>query len=310
MGDVAVIMPNWNGGALAVESVASFVDQSIEPQVWVIDNGSTDGSCEAITAARPQVRLIRNDRNRGYAPAVNQGLAAAGPARYILLANNDVILRDRASLERVIAHIQKHPDVAGVCGRYEYPDGRFQRFYAQLPTEFDMIVTWGVGRHITPLLSHRRSREYYLVDRDFTRPMTIEQPAFSCVLMRGDAVRQVGLLDERFPIFFNDIDYCWRWREHGLTWHYLPDWQIVHDRSQATGRLPLLGAELAGSAMRFATMHFSGVSRWRIRVAILLEAAWRKCLHRDFPAPLGKIWRGDLFHADLTGASAPMAVKR
>ena len=124
-----------------------------------------------------------------------------------------------------------HPDVNGVCGRYEYPDGAFQRFYSQLPTEFDMIVTWGVGRHITPLLFHRRSREYYLVDRDFTQPMTIEQPAFSCVLMRGDAVRQVGALDERFPIFFNDIDYCWRWREHGLTWHYLPDWRIVHDKS-------------------------------------------------------------------------------
>lgn len=297
---VAVIVANDNGGRLAVESIGSLAAQTAAAEIWMVDNGSIDGSNAAIAAAYPRVRIIQNDRNLGYAAAVNQGLAAAGSARYILLANNDIILRDRESLARAMAHMETHPDVSGVCGRYEYPDGAFQRFYAQLPTEFDMVVTWGVGRHITPLLFHRRSREHYLVDRDFAQPMTIEQPAFSCVLMRGDAAREVGALDERFPIFFNDVDYCWRWREHGLTWHYLPDWRIVHDMSQTTGKMPMMRAELAGSAMRFATKHFSGASRGRIRVAILLEAAWRKFRHRDLPAPLGGIWRGQLFH--VTGS--------
>ena len=142
--------------------------------------------------------------------------------------------------------------------------------------------------------------------------MTLEQPAFSCVVMRSEAVRRVGLLDEQFAIFFNDVDYCWRWRQHGLTWHYLPSWRIVHDQSSTARRLPLLSAELAGSAMLFANKHFTGASRWRIRVAILLEAAWRKFLNRDFPAPLRSIWRGDLFHADVPGAAPPVvvAVKR
>ena len=312
MNDFAVIVPNWNGGRLAVESVASLVAQTVEPEVWVIDNGSSDGSCDAIAAACPQAHLVRNDRNRGYAPAVNQGLAAAGPSRYIVLANNDVILRERDSLARVRDHMDARPDVHGVCGRYEYPDGRFQHYYTQLPTEFNMIVTWGVGRHVLPLLHARRSREFYLADRDFEQPMTLEQPAFSCVVMRSEAVRRVGPLDEQFAIFFNDVDYCWRWRQHGLTWHYLPAWRIVHDHSATVRRLPLLSAELAGSAMLFANKHFTGASRWRIRVAILLEAAWRKYLHRDFPVPLRSIWRGDLFHADVAGAAAAVvaAVKQ
>lgn len=312
MNEFAVVILNWNGGRLAVDSVASFVAQTVQPEVWVIDNGSTDGSCEAIAVACPQAHLIRNECNRGYAPAVNQGLAAAGPSRYIVLANNDVILPERDSLARVAEYGDGHPDVNGVCGRYEYPDGRFQRYYLQLPTEFNMIVTWGVGRHVRPLLHAPRSREFYLVDRDFERPMTMEQPAFSCVVMRSEAVRRVGLLDEQFAIFFNDVDYCWRWRQHGLTWHYLPSWRIVHDQSSAARRLPLLSAELAGSAMLFANKHFTGASRWRIRVAILLEAAWRKFLNRDFPAPLRSIWRGDLFHAEGPGAAAPVAaaVKR
>jgi GT2 family glycosyltransferase len=170
-----------------------------------------------------------------------------------------------------------------------------------------MIVTWGVGRHLHGLLRGRRSREYYLIDRDFERPMTIEQPAFSCVLMRGETLRQVGFLDEQFAIFFNDVDYCWRWRQHGLTWHYLPDWRIVHHESSATRRLPMLGAELAGSAVRFANKYFTGASRWRIRAAIVLEAAWRKLLHHDFPASLASIWRGELFHADASKPSPAAA---
>ena len=303
MAEVAVIIPNWNGGDLAVTSIRSFAAQTIEPDVVVIDNASTDGSCEAVARACPRATIIRNEGNRGYAPAVNQGLGVCGQARYVVLGNNDIVLRDRESLERVVQYMDAHPEVDGLCGRYEYPDGRFQRLYSQLPTEFNMVVTWGVGRHLHALLRGRRSREYYLLDRDFERPMTIEQPAFSCVLLRDRAIRQVGLLDEQFAIFFNDIDYCWRWREHGLTWHYRPDWRIVHDKHATTGRLPLLGAELASSAMRFANKHFTGASRWRIRVAILLDAAWRKLRHRDFPATLGSIWRGDLFHAAVPDAA-------
>jgi N-acetylglucosaminyl-diphospho-decaprenol L-rhamnosyltransferase len=309
MSDIAVIMANWNGGPLAVESVGSFLAQTAPLDVWVIDNGSTDGSCEAIARAWPRAMMIRNDRNRGYAPAVNQGLAAAGPVRYVVLANNDILLRDPHALARLTAYMDAHPAVHGVCGRYEYPDGRFQRFYTRLPTEFDMIVTWGVGRHLHSLLHAPRSRRYYLADSDFERPMEIEQPAFSCVLIRGDTLRMVGLLDEQFAIFFNDVDYCWRWRQHGLTWHYLPDWRIVHDQSATTRRLPLLSAELAGSAVRFTNKYFTGASRWRIRAAIVAEAAWRKVRHRDFPPSLASIWHGELFHTELTTrAAAPATV--
>src|SRR5262249_25915453 len=218
MSDIAVVVVNWNGGEIAVESVASIAAQDAGPDVWLVDNGSADGSLAAIERRCPLVHVIRNKGNVGYAAAVNQGLAAAGGAQYVLLANNDVALPDRGSLGRAVAYMAAHPEVNGVCGRYEFPDGSFQLFYAQLPTAFDMIVTWGVGRHLTWLLFHGRSREYCLVDRDWSRPMTLEQPAFSCVLMRAEAMRRVGALDEQFPIFFNDIDYCWRWREHGLTW--------------------------------------------------------------------------------------------
>jgi GT2 family glycosyltransferase len=264
----------------------------------MVDNASTDGSIDDIIRAFPSVHVIRNERNRGYAAAVNQGLSAALPFQYVLLANNDVVMRDPDALARVVAYMDAHPEAAGACGRYEYPDGGFQRFYNQLPTEFDLIVSWGIGRHVTPLLTGSRSRRYYLVDADFDRPMTIEQPAFSCVLMRRSAFEAVGELDEAFPIFFNDVDYCWRWRAHGFTWQYLPDWHICHAHGHTTGRLPKLNAELAGSAMRFTLKYFRGAAAVRIRIAIVLEAAWRKLLHGDFEPSLASVWRGDLFHAE------------
>lgn len=296
MSEVAVIVVNWNGGEMAVEAVRSLAAQDAAPDVWVVDNASTDGSLAAIASACPAAKIIRNSRNVGYAAAVNQGLAAAAGARYVVLANNDIRVPDPASLGRAARCMDADPEVNGVCGRYEYPDGSFQLFYSQLPTAFDMVVSWGIGRHLTWLLFHGRSREYYLVDRDWSRPMTLEQPAFSCVMMRADAVRRVGVLDEQFPIFFNDVDYCWRWREHGLTWHYRPDWRIVHDQSRTSERIPLVRAELAGSAMRFARKHFTGARRRRICLAIMLEAAWRALRHGDLRVPLGSIWRGRLFH--------------
>ena len=97
MSEIAVVVVNWNGGGVAVESVASIAAQDAAPDVWLVDNGSTDGSLAAIESACPSVKVIRNGRNLGYAAAVNQGLAAAAGARYVLLANNDVVLPDRAS---------------------------------------------------------------------------------------------------------------------------------------------------------------------------------------------------------------------
>ena len=142
--------------------------------------------------------------------------------------------------------------------------------------------------------------------------MTIEQPAFSCVMMRGDTLRQVG------PPRRAVRDFLQRCRLLLAVAAARPDLAlpaglaIVHHQSSATRRLPMLSAELAGSAVRFANKYFTGASRWRIRAAIVLEAAWRKLLHHDFPASLASIWRGDLFHADASkpAPAAPAVATR
>lgn len=296
MPEVAAVVVNWNGGALAVDSVSSLARQSIRPTIWVVDNASADGSADAIARAVPAVRQIRNMTNRGFAAANNQALRELGDVDYVLLMNNDVVLPDPAGLERVVTMLERDRSIAGACGRYEYPDGSFQGFYNRLPTTFDLAVTWGAGKYIPALRRSRRTQRYLLADADFSREMDVEQPAFACVLLRGGLLRAVGHLDEQFPIFFNDVDYCWRWRAAGHSWRYVPEWRIVHHQSRSTKRLgPVLAAELAGSALRFARKHLAPPARWLVEGSIFAEACWRTVRHREPVSHLPMLVRGELF---------------
>ncbi|MEI9939943.1 MAG: glycosyltransferase family 2 protein [Pseudomonadota bacterium] len=292
---VAVITPNWNGGDLAIWSARSVVGQAVRPKLFLIENGSVDGSGEAIARACPEIELIQNSKNLGFAAAVNQGLRMAHDFDYTLLLNNDVVFRTEDDLLRPIEYLERNPSVQGVCGRYEYPDGRFQHFYNRLPTPFDLSTYWGFGRHIPRALASAKIQRFMCSDFDFTSPGKIEQPAFTCILCRTSALQQIGEFDEQFPIFFNDVDYCWRWRQQGWSFHYLPEWQIVHHQSASTSKLgSKLYAEMAGSISRFASKHYSRRDAAIVRASLTAEAAYRRLRHSDFESSIAGVWRGDL----------------
>ncbi|HET7541382.1 MAG TPA: glycosyltransferase family 2 protein [Polyangiaceae bacterium] len=295
MREIAVITPNWNGGDLAVQSAQSVVKQSVSPKLFVIENGSADGSGAAIARACPDVELIQNAKNLGYAAAINQGLRVASDFEYTLLLNNDVVFRTEHDFVKPLEYLQRNPSVQAVCGRYEHPDGRFQGFYHGLPTPLDLATYWGFGRHVPGAFSSPSMRRFLCADFDFSRPGELEQPGFTCVLCRTSALRHVGDLDEQFPIFFNDVDYCWRWRKRGWNFHYLPEWQIVHHQSTSTGKLgSKIYAEMAGSISRFAAKHYSRRDAAIVRASLAAEAAYRRVRHHDFDSSIAGVWRGDL----------------
>lgn len=290
---VAAIMVNWNGGSVAVESAISITNQSVQPELIVVDNASTDGFAHKIKESCPSARIVWNNENIGFAAANNQALRECNDFEYILLINNDALLPQQDGMEKIIAYLDNHPHVHGACGRYEYPDGEFQRFYNQLPTLFDLIVYYGIARHFRPLLRSPKLSRYFALDRDFTKPMSLEQPGFACVLMRGECVRQVGLMDESFPILFNDVDYCWRWREKGFSWLYFPKWRIIHHKGKSQFKTGTrVNADAAISVVRFARKHFSSVAATALRISVTAEAAWRKYRHGDMPVSIIDVWRG------------------
>ena len=298
MKSILAVMVNWNGGDLAVESARSVLAQTSPVRLWIVDNDSKDGSLEAMAKACPSARITRNQRNTGFAFANNQVLRDLPPdVDWVLLVNNDVILPDPGSLQRLVESAGDDPSIQGFCGRYEYPDGRFQHFYNQLPDPLILMTQWGVLRHIPGMLTSKRMRRYAVADSDFEKPMTLEQPAFSCVLARASAVRQLGGFDEQFPIFFNDIDFCWRWRQQGWTWHYRPDWRIIHHKSTSTSRLGgLLQAEMLGSAMAFCRKHLTSGGAAAGQLAVFGEAAFRHFRHGDLGVPLRSIWHAQVMN--------------
>ncbi len=181
---IAIITPNWNGGDLAIASAHSAVKLANSVKLFLIDNGSKDGSGQAIARACPDIELIENPTNLGFSEAMNQGLRLAQGFDYTLLLNNDVVFRSEHDLLPALEYLERNPSAQGVCGRYEYPDGRFQRFYNGLPTPLDLSTYWGFGRHVPGLLDSASLRKFLCLDYDFTKEGDIEQPAFTCILCR------------------------------------------------------------------------------------------------------------------------------
>lgn len=296
MSRTAAIVVNWNGGPLLAEAVGSLARQTARPEVWVVDNGSTDGSVEAVERAWPAVRVIRTGANLGFAAGNNLALREVMGRQHVLFFNNDAVLPDAGSLAVAEQMLESDAAVNGVTGRYEYPDGRFQNYYNGHLTPFVMAVAFGAARHHLPWLRGPELDEFYQLKRDFSQPGTLVHPAFVCLLARREAVARVGLLDEQFPIYFNDTDWCRRWAEAGYVWHYRPAWRVVHHQGHSTRRLhDRAQAELAASTLRYARKHFRGVTGGMVQAAVFAELVWRRLRHGELKGRLGGIWRGERF---------------
>jgi len=296
MADCHVVIVNWNGGNLLLEAVRSMVRQTCKPVVWVVDNASVDGSALEAKQTYPEINLIQNQTNTGFAAGNNTALRQLPETKYVLLLNNDAWFPADDALAKAIAFMEANPQMSGACGRFEYPDGEFQRFYHRLPSLFNLVVQYGCGRFIKSWRTGENMNHFLMLNDDYTKPMLMEQPAFACVLMRGEAFRRTGLMDEEFPIFFNDVDYCWRWRQQGYTWQYLPDWRIVHHHGKSVKKLAAKsGAEMRASAVRFARKHLFFGAAWILGACVFLDTTWSNWRSKQYEYSPLQMARGTHF---------------
>lgn len=289
-------MVNWNGGPLLMDAIGSLARQTARPEIWLVDNGSSDGSADAVERSWPAVRVVRTGANLGFAAGNNVALREVMGKKHVLFFNNDAVLPDAESLAAAEEMLERDRAVNGVTGRYEYPDGRFQNYYNGHLTPFVMAVAFGCGRYWGPWRRGQALDEFYQLRRDFSQPGTLVHPAFVCLLARREAVSRVGLLDEQFPIYFNDSDWCRRWAEAGYTWHYHPDWQVVHQQGGSTRRLNDRAApELMSTALRYSRKHFKGLAGGLTQASLFSLAIWRRIRHGELRGRLLKVWQGETF---------------
>ncbi len=251
MTDVTVVIVTYQSADVIARCVASCLERARE--VIVVDNASTDRTVEALQPY-PQVRLIANAENRGFAAAVNQGVAIAS-CESILLLNPDAALLDGLDLLRTAAH--QH---GASTGRLLDAHGNYQRGFGirRLPTPAALALeALGINR-LFP--NNPANRRYRCLDCNPSEPAFVEQPAGAFLLFQRTAWRQTGGFDERFhPAWFEDVDFCKRLLDKGFAIRFEPAAAAVHLGGHSARQLSWSTRERYwyGSLLKYAGKHFS-----------------------------------------------------
>lgn len=213
--------------------------EGIRFEVVVVDNGSTDGSVEMVQKDFPQVKLIQNQENLGFARANNQAIKHS-KGRYILLFNPDSIFKN-GSLNETVKFMDSHPEVGILGSKILNSDGTIQESNASFPnlfTEFlrvfqvkkiiaSMKLRKKIGQKWSRLLGST-IREYFRVYWDSERIRQVDWVTGACLMVKRKAIEDVGLLDENFFMYYEDADWCYRMRQRGWRVYYYPFLEVVH----------------------------------------------------------------------------------
>jgi GT2 family glycosyltransferase len=193
-------------------------------EVIVIDNNSWDGSADRVASEFPEVKLIRNGYNAGFAKACNQGIRIAA-GRYILLLNSDVEV-SRTVLEKMVEFMDAHPET-GIAGcKLENQDGSIQasvRDFPSLRSEFFGALLLDRLFPSNPVIGSYRKRNI-----DWKNATEVDQVSGAFFMVRREAMEQAGILDERFFIYYEEVDWCLRIKQAGWSVMYVPQCQALH----------------------------------------------------------------------------------
>jgi hypothetical protein len=228
----SVVIVNYNGGAMLEECVQSALDEGVPaPHIVVVDNGSQDRSLDNLLRKVDGLAVIRNSCNAGFAKAVNQGIKRASaepsPPEFILLLNNDALLQPGA-LRAFADGFDSLPNLAIAGGQLHYPDGRLQSAFAPLPSLAQEIVPLFLLKLISPDRFRRKTLN--------TNPIAVECVLGACLCVRTSVLPRIGLLDEDYFFFFEEIEWCQRARRMGSDIYYLPKACAVHSQGQTANR--------------------------------------------------------------------------
>jgi GT2 family glycosyltransferase len=290
---IAVLIVNWNTRKLVLEcldSLPSGVGPEHDVEVVVIDNGSVDGSGDAL-AERDDIQLLRNEENLGYAAAVNQAYRCS-TADYVLLLNSDVAVK-AGSLSILARFLDDHPRAAAVGPLYLNPDGSPQPFNYRLPT-FKMTLVNGssVLQRLMPN-SDELMREYLMLDDDFSVPRPVEQPAASCLLLRRSSLDADAVLDERFPIFFNDVQLARKLAREGWELWVTPEAVVVHEAHSSSRMLGSGGVkqQYLASVIRMLEETESRPRVWLYRSVVFPQNLFLYAARRPTALRPGELWQ-------------------
>jgi len=232
--ELSIIVVNYNTASL-VSSCLACITENIHDKAFeiiVVDNGSMDGSCRLIRERFSALCLIENVENLGFARAVNQGFRLSR-GKYLLILNPDVTLTS-GSVETAIHFLDGHPEVGVLLPRLLNPDGSLQ-FSCRTFYDFSTLLF-----RRTPLGKffphHRIIRKHLMMDWDHEDVQEVDWGLGACMFLRREALKGQDIFDERFFLYFEDVDICFRLKKEGWKVVYYPGVAMIHAHLRQSGK--------------------------------------------------------------------------
>jgi O-antigen biosynthesis protein len=274
---LSVVIVNYNVKHFLEQCLHSVekASKNIQTEVFVVDNNSVDGSKGMLIRKFPNVKLILNDRNLGFSKANNQAIKRA-TGEYILLLNPDTVVEED-TFEKVIAFMDEHPEAGGLGVKMIDGKGKFlPESKRGLPTPW---VAFNKVFGLSALFPKSKVfGKYHLTFLDKDKIHQIDVLAGAFMLMRKESLDKVGLLDEEFFMYGEDIDLSYRLTKEGYVNYYFPETTIIHYKGESTKKGSLNYVRMFYNAMIiFTRKHFSkqnaGLFSFFIHLAIYFRAA-------------------------------------
>jgi GT2 family glycosyltransferase len=285
--DLSIIIVNWNTCRMLADclnaAMAAVANLSFE--IIVVDNASTDGSQELVQRQFPNVHLIANTTNVGFAKANNQALRCSR-GRYVLLLNSDAFV-DKNTIEEMIVFMDQHPE-AGIAGcKLRYPNGRLQPSCMTFPTLFtELCIAIGLNKLFPKSRLFGRT---FMTYWEYDGTCEVEAIMGAFMLVRAAAIDEVGFLDERYFMYSEEIDWCYRFRQQGWKIYYYPAVEAVHLWGGSSGGVQQeLLIQLYRSRALFFRTHYGPRSARLFKLLVGLN-----CLLRIIPGASYYYFRRD-----------------
>jgi GT2 family glycosyltransferase len=270
-GQLDVCIVSWESRELLRTCLRSVQGRTEVASIVVVDNASGDGTTDMVREQFPSVRLIANDENRGFAAGSNQAIRAT-QAPFVLLLNPDTEVLPGA-LAALLSVFEEDPRAGAAAAQLILPDGSVQPSCRSFPEPAALLYdALGLAR-LFP--SSEILGRYRMTYWDHRTRREVEQPMASALALRRAALDEIGLFDEDFPLYFNDVDLCYRLREARWRIIFDPAAKVRHYYGESsTWRVrPAAIEQSHRSWIRFYRKHYRGRLCW-CSYATTIAAAW------------------------------------
>lgn len=289
--DLSIIVVTWNAKRFVDECFGSILEEAcgLSAEVIAVDNASTDGTADMIAKRFPSVKLIRSATNAGFPRGNVVGIEASGPSKYVCLVNPDARVM-RGCFAELLAYMQKCPTIGVLGPRILNPDGSMQRSCMRAPSVWN---SWcrALALDRTVLSRLPIFGGQLMADFAHNKPRDVDALNGCFLLIRRSAMDQVGLIDDGYFMYGDDIDWCLRFRKAGWRVSFLPQAEAVHYGGGTTIQAPVyFYIEMQKANLRYWKKHHSRPAQMSHLASVWVHDAVRFLAYSGVSV-LGEPWK-------------------